>query len=130
MPSSTPLIIIIIAASNASMRDALRLLLEAEIDGSIIETAADAEALLVLVQQTSPALLLIDWRLPGMRPIRLLNTIYTLHPRVKVIILSERSDDRSRARHAGANGFALKTEPPDRLLSLVRMMLTNVMLSD
>jgi DNA-binding NarL/FixJ family response regulator len=115
---------IIIAASNTAMRDALRMLLEVESVECVIETAADAETLLIQIGQTYPTLVLLDWRLPGMRPVPLLRVVRELRPSVKVVVLGERSEDNVGARN-GADGFALKTEPPDKLVTLIRAFLSD-----
>jgi DNA-binding response OmpR family regulator len=104
----------------------LRLLLEAEIVECDVETVADAETLLVRVGQKPFALVLLDWRLPGMRPVSLLRVVRQLRPGVKVVILGGRAKDDIGARSIGADGFALKTEPADKLIALIRNLTTGV----
>ena len=104
----------------------MRVLLEAAIGECVVETVADAETLLVRAGQNYPALVLLDWRLPGMRPVSLLRAMRHLRPRTQVVILSERPEDSVRARSIGADGFALKTEPPDKLVTLIRTLISGV----
>lgn len=117
---------ILVAVSNAALRRALRLLLEAEIVECDVETVADAETLLVRVGQKPFALVLLDWRLPGMRPVSLLRVVRQLRLGVKVVILGGRAKDDIGARSIGADGFALKTEPADKLIALIRNLTTGV----
>lgn len=119
-------IYMIVAVSNAPLRNALRMLLQAEIVECVVETVADAENLLIQIGQSYPTLLLLDWRLPGMRPVSLLRVMHKLRPNMKVVILGERAEDNVRARSIGADGFALKTEPPGKLVTLIRDLIFDV----
>lgn len=124
--SSQSVCTILVAVPNAALRSALCVLLEVEIGACDVETVADAETFLARAGQKPFALVLLDWRLPGMRPAPLLRVIRHMRPEVKVLVLSERAEDGIGARRIGADGFALKSEPPDRLIALIRELIAHV----
>lgn len=114
---------IMIADARAAVREALRLLIDREIAYCIIEQAAEAETLLVQIGQACPWLLLLDWHLPGMRATVLLRVVRNVCTGIRIIIMSERLEDKPKALNAGANGFVLKSDPPDALIALLRALL-------
>jgi DNA-binding NarL/FixJ family response regulator len=67
-----------------------------------------------------PDLILLDWRLPKMRPAGLLAKLREACPNVTVIVLSGRPEAQQAALDAGADGFVGKYELPEKLLAAIR----------
>jgi DNA-binding NarL/FixJ family response regulator len=107
---------ILLADNQAEVRSALRFLLEQEPGIYVVGEAAEAEALLAQEAAIQPDLVLLDWELPGLRPIQLLAAL-RIHRHIIVIALSGRPEARQEALNAGADAFASKGEPPERLLA-------------
>ena len=63
-----PQLRVLLADDRASVRAALRLLLEQEPHVTIMGEAADATGLLLLASKPDAQLLLLDWELPGLPP--------------------------------------------------------------
>ena len=114
---------VLLADDQASLRSAVRLLLEQEPDIEVVGEAAEANILLSIVDAVTPDLLLLDWELPGTHAgdgsERLLDRLHTCCPQISVIVLSGRPEAAARALEAGADYFVSKAEPPESLLAAV-----------
>lgn len=114
---------VLLADDQASLRSAVRLLLEQEPDIEVVGEAAEAGILLSIVGAVAPDLLLLDWELPGTHAgngsERLLQRLRSCCPHIAVIVLSGRPEAAARAMAAGADYFVSKAEPPDSLLTAV-----------
>ena len=84
-----------------------------------IGSAVDSTGLLDWVKVACPDLILLDWELPGLPGGALLQLLHDFCPRLQVIALSGRPEARQAALDAGADAFASKGEPPERLLAVV-----------
>ena len=114
---------VLLADDQADLRSALRLLLEQEPGVELVGEVADVDTLLSQVEISHPDLLLLDWELPGLPADagrRLLAVLHMCRPFLQVIVLSGRPESNRSALAAGADLFVSKTEPPDRLLAVLR----------
>lgn len=116
---------VLLADDRAKVRSALRLLLEQEPDIQIVGEAADATGLLLAVERDAPDLILLDWELPGLPPENLLRLLRYLRPTIWVIALSGRPEARPAALAAGIDGFVSKGDPPEQVLTAMRMLRSN-----
>jgi DNA-binding NarL/FixJ family response regulator len=83
-----------------------------EADGiEVAGTTTRAEEAVTLASDTSPDIVLLDLRMPGMDGLDALQQLRTKHPDVKVVILSGEDDSAriERALAAGAAAFVVKT---------------------
>ena len=117
---------VFIADDRKSVRSALRLVLEQELEFGIIEEARNAGILLTKVAANCPDLLLLDWGLPGMAPEQLVSTICRLCPHTSVIVLSGKSGLEEVALSSGAKAFVSKSAPPKRLIEKIQVLLPRV----
>lgn len=93
-------------------------------------TAMTGEAAIRLVDQESPAIVLLDIKMPGLDGIEVLRRIKTFHPEVKVIMVTaiETRDKIDEATRLGADNYItkplsleyLETDVKDKLESLAR----------
>lgn len=67
-----------------------------------------------------PDLVLLDWELPGMMGPTSIAELREMNPQLTIIAMSGLPGVRHKAIAAGVNGFVPKTEPPDRLLALLK----------
>ena len=119
---------ILISDSNTEVLSALRLVLEQKPGFKISGEASDLISLFSSITQCCPDIVILDADLHGFKPIRgetkngltkLLDTIRQLCPCVYVIALSSLPTLEKKYLEAGANAFACKSDPPDRLLSII-----------
>jgi DNA-binding NarL/FixJ family response regulator len=102
----------------------LHVLLEEQPGWRVAGEAVDAQALLDRIRGGCPDLVLLDWELPGMPAGELLATIRRACPDLCVIFMSGKDELREAALQAGADVFACKADPPEKLLRLIRNLTT------
>ena len=106
---------IIIADPDPATRKALTLLLRRKMGTNGILEAGDVEALIRIMADSSPDLLILDWRLYGSPAPETCRLLQKAYPNLKVILLSINADDESAAIEAGAD-FIHKGAPPDEVI--------------
>jgi DNA-binding NarL/FixJ family response regulator len=116
---------ILIADAQPRVRFGLRVLLEQQPGWRIAGEAIDVQALLEAVRCGCPDLVLLDWELPGMPAQQLLTVIRQACPNLWVVFMSGKDELRQDALHAGADIFAYKADPPEKLLELIRGLNTS-----
>ena len=113
---------IVIADDHQLMLAAVRMALDNAPDIEIVGETEAGQQLLPLVGRTSPDVVLLDLRMPGMDGLRCLELLRERHPKVKTIVLSGNDDpaavEASLAR--GAVAFIQKTVDPADLAAVIR----------
>jgi DNA-binding NarL/FixJ family response regulator len=113
---------ILIADPDPATRKALMLLLNRKLGKHCIAEVKDVETLIRTLADTSPDLLLLDWRLygsPAPETCRLLRKAY---PHLRIVVLSVDAHDAIAAKEAGA-GFIHKGASPDELIATLTPLL-------
>ena len=112
---------VVIADDHTFYREGLaRLLRKFGVD--VVGEAAEGEAAVRLVEETSPDVVLLDLRMPsvsGLDAIRML-TEHSAATRVLVLSVSAEESDVTEAIAAGANGYVLKDEPVEEVIAGIR----------
>lgn len=111
---------VLLVDDHTVLRDGLRRIFEHEPDLEIVGEADTAEAALDLVSHTHPDVVLMDVRMPGIDGIEATRRLRSLHPQVRVVILSAYPEFIQEALRAGAAGYLLKSASTDQLLAAVR----------
>jgi len=111
---------ILIGDAQPRVRFGLRLLFEQQPDWNVEGEVEDAQALLDAVHLGCPDLVLLDWELPGIPAEELLALIRQQCPCLGVVFMSGKLELRSMALLAGADIFAYKADPPEKLLEQIR----------
>lgn len=113
---------VLIAAGEGSLRDALRAMMLSMPDVMILEAdnASQAEGLL---RHHGPNFVVIDSALPGNHTMQLIYTIQETRPRARCLILVDSVLQQAAALRAGADRAPLKGEPPARLFAQVEDLL-------
>jgi DNA-binding NarL/FixJ family response regulator len=114
---------LLLADDQMNVRSALRLLLSQNDSLQIVGEAADATSLLQAVAQKHPDLVLLDWELPGLPPEQLLRLLWYERPSLKIIAMSSRPEAEPQALAAGIHAFLSKSQPPERVLSIICTLL-------
>jgi DNA-binding NarL/FixJ family response regulator len=112
---------ILIADKRPDVRSALRLLLEQETAFSICAEATNNEELQTMLDAHAVDLLLLDWELPGCSP-TFLASIVQQYPTLAVITLSSQPEALAETLHNGASAFISKSESPQYVLSVIRLI--------
>jgi len=116
------LIKVLVADDEALLRSAFSSLIEAQDDLEVVGAAADGRQAVDLVASLIPDVVVMDVRMPVMDGIEATRQIARDSSGSRVLILTTFDLDEYvfEALRAGASGFALKSRPPEELLSGIR----------
>jgi DNA-binding NarL/FixJ family response regulator len=112
---------VLIADDHPLTRDALASLLEGN-GFDVIGEAGDGRQAIEQARELQPELVLLDLSMPDLDGLGALPELRTAAPGSAVVVLtaSGTEDNLLAAIRAGAAGYLLKTEPPERLVEFLR----------
>ncbi|WP_327086247.1 response regulator transcription factor [Nonomuraea sp. NBC_01738] len=115
-----------IADDQAVVRMGLRALIEREAGLECVGEASDGIQALTLLRATTPDVLLLDIRMPGMDGLETLRAIAAdpalAGTRIVVVTTFAVDEYVFAALQAGASGFLLKDSAPDELVSAIKVV--------
>jgi DNA-binding NarL/FixJ family response regulator len=111
---------VLIVDDHPLTRDALAALL-AQHNFSVVGEAADGEQAIEVARELQPDLILLDLTMPGIGGLGALPLLREAAPSCEVVMLtaSVAEENLLAAIRAGAAGYLLKTEPPDRIVEFL-----------
>jgi DNA-binding NarL/FixJ family response regulator len=112
---------VVIADDHTFYREGLaRLLRKFGVD--VVGEAPDGEIALRLVEETSPDVVLLDLRMPGVSGLEAVRRLTERAGSARVLVLSVSADeaDVTAAIVAGASGYVLKDEPVEEVVAGIR----------
>jgi len=116
---------IVVADDHQIVRSGFAGLLDTQPDFTVVGTAEDGAEAVRLCQETSPDVVLMDVRMPGVDGIeatRQLTAPGPDHPRILILTTFDLDDYVYDALRAGASGFLLKDITAERLFEAVRVI--------
>jgi DNA-binding NarL/FixJ family response regulator len=115
---------VLIADDQAMVRAGLSLILRPYEDIEIVGEASDGHEAVEAARRLLADLVLMDVRMPRMNGIEATRQLLTGSHRPRVLVLTTFDLDEYvyEALRAGAGGFMLKDEPPERLLAGIRIV--------
>jgi DNA-binding NarL/FixJ family response regulator len=121
-PDKPGAIRILIVDDHPVVRAGLAMTLGKAPDLSICGEAEGVRDALKLIPSARPDLLLVDLDLDGGNGLDLIREARESHPKVPILMLSmyPEATYAERALRAGARGYVMKSEHPDRLLAAIR----------
>jgi DNA-binding NarL/FixJ family response regulator len=113
---------VLVADDEALLRSAFCSLIEAQDDLEVVGSAADGRQAVELAASLAPDVVVMDVRMPVMDGIEATRRITgdRSGPRVLILTTFDLDEYVFEALRAGASGFALKSRPPEELLSGIR----------
>ncbi len=121
------MITIAIAEDHQALIDGIKLSLEYEDDIQFVGEANDGEALIELVKNKRPQVVITDIRMPKCDGICATRTIKKLFPNIKVIAFSmfDQAEAVEQMKQAGASGYIMKNSSLKKVLEAIRMVAKN-----
>jgi DNA-binding NarL/FixJ family response regulator len=112
---------VLIVDDHPLTRDALATLLAGN-DFDVVGQASDGQEAIELAGRLRPQVILLDLSMPGLDGLSALPGLRSAVPDAEVIVLtaSGTEDNLLAAIRAGAAGYLLKSEPPDKIVSFLR----------
>jgi DNA-binding NarL/FixJ family response regulator len=116
---------VLIADDHRLIAEGIKRSLEESGDFEVVAEATTGSQILPLIRRTSPEVVLLDLRMPGVDGLTALEQIKRDHPEVKVVILSASSDQQviQAALAKGADAYVIKSVNPVDLASTIRQVM-------
>jgi two-component system, OmpR family, phosphate regulon response regulator PhoB len=117
--------VVLVVEDEPAQREVLSYNLEAE--GFAVAKAGTGDEALILIEETAPDIIVLDWMLPGVSGIEVCRRVKTRSETrgIPVIMLSARSEevDRVRGLETGADDYVIKPYSVLELMARVRTQL-------
>ncbi|MDB6066745.1 MAG: Two component transcriptional regulator, LuxR family [Pedosphaera sp.] len=113
---------VVIVEDDRGLREQLVQILENAPDIKCIGAFTSGEEALPQILKKEPDVVLMDIKLPGMSGIQCVAEIKKVIPDMQILMVTiyEDSERIFRALKAGANGYLVKSSPPEQLLESIR----------
>jgi len=113
---------VVVADDQALVRAGLKMVLEAEPDIEVVGEAADGNEVLDVARRSSPDVVLMDIRMPGLDGLEASRRLLAGDSPPKVLVLTTFDEEEYlyEALRAGTSGFLLKVSPPEQLIGAIR----------
>ena len=113
---------IILYEDTASYRHQLAVLLNAEPNLKVVGAFENCTHLTEQVSDLNPDLVLLDIHMPGVNGLQGLSLLKQHFPHIPALMLTIFDDDENvfKAVCIGANGYFLKSTPPEKIAGLIR----------
>ncbi|SDJ79062.1 response regulator [Salimicrobium halophilum] len=121
---------IMIADDHAVNRDGLKTILSEESDFEVVAIAKNGEEALKKMEDTAPDVILLDWKMPGLSGIQVMEQTREEMKDSCFLILSSHHDDllALEALKKGATGFLLKDWETEDIIRAVRACARGIMI--
>ena len=115
---------ILIVDDHPVVREGIGSMLKKEADFKVVGEACNGLEAIEKARELSPAVVLMDLRMPEMDGVEAISRIKAEKPEIKFIILTTYSDDEYifKGIAAGARAYLLKDAPRDELFKAIRMV--------
>jgi two-component system response regulator NreC len=113
---------IVLAEDHKTVREGLKLLVNAQTDMEVVGEAGDGAAAIKSVREKRPDIVVMDISMPEMNGLKATRKLKAEFPDVKILTLTRHSDDSflEQLIGAGASGYVLKQSAPAELITAIR----------
>ncbi|QEC69990.1 response regulator transcription factor [Panacibacter ginsenosidivorans] len=117
-------ITILIADDHPLFADGLTKLLNDESDMEVWNIVSNGRALIDMVRDNQPNLILLDINMPLLNGLDAVKNIKHDYPKIKILMLSTYGEEHliEKAKSYGANGYLLKNANKEELLQTIRLI--------
>ena len=116
---------IMVVDDHAIVLHGLKELINSEPDLEVTMTADSAERGLEMLRKELPDIVVTDISLPGLSGLELIKEVTLMHPGLPSLVLSMHDElvHGERALRAGAKGYLVKQEAPEKVIKAIRTVL-------
>jgi len=113
---------ILLAEDHKTVREGIKLLVNAQTDMEVIGEAGDGEIAVQLAAELKPDIVVMDISMPGLNGLRATRRMRSNGLDLKILMLTRHTDDGylQQLIEAGANGYVLKQSAPNELINAIR----------
>ena len=113
---------ILLAEDHKTVREGIKLLVNAQDDMEVIGEAGDGEIAVNMASELNPDIVVMDISMPELNGLRATRRIRSNGLDVKILMLTRHTDDGylQQLIEAGANGYVLKQSAPNELINAIR----------
>jgi DNA-binding NarL/FixJ family response regulator len=117
---------VLLVDDHPVVREGLTRVIEQQADLTVSATAASVREALDAVSASLPDVVVVDVSLDGSQGIDLVKELRARHPKIPVLMLSMHDETlyAERALRAGAKGYLMKREPPQKVVQAIRKVLS------
>ena len=115
---------ILLAEDHLTVREGIKLLVNAQPDMEIIGEADNGEIAIKKTQKLAPDILIMDISMPELNGLKATQKLTQICPKVKILTLTRHTDDAylQQILQAGASGYVLKQSAPSELIRAIRIV--------
>lgn len=115
---------VVVADDQAMVRAGFRMLLAGEADIEVVAEASNGLEAVEKAVRLRPSVVLMDIRMPALDGLEATRRILAADEKIRVLVLTTFDLDEYiyEALRAGASGFVLKDNPPEQLISAIRVV--------
>jgi len=113
---------ILLAEDHNTVREGIKMLVNAQPDMEVIGEAADGLAAIEQTRALAPDLLVMDISMPELNGLKATERLRREFPNLKILTLTRHTDDGylQQLIKAGVNGYVLKQSAPTELINAIR----------
>ena len=117
---------VLVADDQALVRAGVRMLLQVAGDMELVAEAQDGAEAVLLAERHLPDVILMDLRMPRVDGLEASRRILAARPATRIVVLTTFAEDSDvyAALRAGAVGFLVKDDEPERMVDAVRRAVT------
>lgn len=117
---------ILLADDHETVREGLRMILNAQPDMQVVATAGDGREAITQAERVTPDVVIMDISMPGLNGLAATMQLTERVPDAKVLTLTRHADSSylQQLLRAGAAGYVLKQSRPAELLHAIRSVAT------
>jgi two-component system response regulator NreC len=116
---------IVIAEDHVTVREGLRMIVDAQKDMEVVGEAGDGRAAIEMAKELNPDVVLMDISMPKLNGLKAAATLKRVMPDIKILTLTRHTDEAylQELFQAGVSGYVLKQSSSSHLIDAIRSVM-------